>query len=69
MSESCDECPECGSDDLQAVSVHDVRPPKRLRGTAPADGKPVARTIWLRCRSCGWDGSILRKAGDAGPTA
>ena len=69
MGESYDECPECKSDDLAVASVRDVRAPKRLRGTPPAGGKPVARTIWVRCRSCGWAEPVLRKVGEAGPAA
>ena len=67
MGESYDECPECKSDDLEVVSIHDIRRPKRFQEKPSAEGEPVARTIWIRCRSCGWDGSILRKVGDAGP--
>ena len=67
MAESLDECPECKSDDIEVVSVHDIRPPGRSRGMSANEAKPVARTIWVRCRSCGWDGSILRKLGDERP--
>jgi hypothetical protein len=67
MAESLDECPECKSDDLEVVSTHDIRPPHRSKGKIANEAKPVARTIWVRCRSCGWDGSILRKLGDERP--
>src|SRR4051794_35958573 len=69
MSERYDHCPECKSDDLEIVSIHDIRPPKRLLGKASQSDRPVARTLWIRCRSCGWDGSILRKVDEAGPAA
>lgn len=61
MAESGDECPECQSDDLEVTSIHDIRPPRRLTGKTAGETEPAARTVWIRCRSCGWDGSILRK--------
>jgi hypothetical protein len=54
----------CKSDDLEIVSMHDIRPRHRSRAHSTEEPKPVARTIWIRCRSCGWDGSILRKLDD-----
>jgi hypothetical protein len=56
MAESCDERPQCRSDDLEVTSIHDIRPSRRLTGTMAGETEPVARTVWIRCRSCGWDG-------------
>ena len=67
MAESYDEFPECKSADLEVVSTHDIRPPRRLAAQSADAPGPVARTIWIRCRSCGWDGSILRKVDDERP--
>ena len=42
MPQSLDECPECKSDDLEVVSLHDIRPPRGSK-EKPADTvKPVA---------------------------
>jgi hypothetical protein len=69
MAESYDECPECKSDDLKVESIRDIRAPQRQERTSAAADKPVARTIWVRCRSCGWSGPIVRKLSDTGPAA
>jgi hypothetical protein len=66
MAKSYDECPECKSDDLKVESIRDIRAPRRQRRTGADADRPVARTIWVRCRSCGWSGPVVGRVSDTG---
>ena len=60
MTTSCNECPECHSDDLEVENTREIRLPKRQRNASASD-KPLARSITVRCRACGWTDVIVRK--------
>ena len=66
-SQSLAECPQCKGDDLEVVSERDIRPPARSAKGAAGVRRPGARIVWVRCRTCGWNGSILRKTASEPP--
>jgi hypothetical protein len=63
MADGDGRCAECGSANLEVISLRDVRRPSRQGERPDAERPVVARKVEVRCRRCGWSDFILRPVG------
>jgi len=54
-------CPECHSDDLHLESSRDRYPLRRAGEDSATAGRPIARTLWIRCAVCGHTYPVTKK--------
>jgi ribosomal protein L37E len=61
MATGDNRCAECGSQNLAVESTRDIRRPRQPSDPPDADPPVVARQVWVKCRRCGWSGSVLKR--------